>query len=73
MNPYAFLVPRLWSAEQALAAVVLLRRFIDAIWEVHGEQMALEVLDQPERWALEDVLDHIEDLDEPDDPADLPF
>ena len=35
----ARLVPRAWSAEQALQAVALLQHAIDAIWSVHGQGM----------------------------------
>ena len=34
------LVPRAWSAKQALRAVELLQHAIDAIWCVHGEAMS---------------------------------
>ena len=71
MNPFAPLVPRLWSADEALAAVHLLRQFIDAIWEVHGAEMAAEVAEAPERWRLDELLDDVPDDDVPDD--DLPF
>lgn len=70
MNPFSFLIPRLWSAEEALAAIVLLRQIIDAIWEVHGENMAHEALSAPDRWAIDDLL-----APEPCpfDDTDLPF
>lgn len=38
------LVPRGWSAEQALRAVQLLNQVIAAIWYVHGEAMGKIVL-----------------------------
>lgn len=38
------LVPRGWSAEQALRAVQLLNQVIAAIWCVHGEGMGKIVL-----------------------------
>jgi len=36
-----FLVPREWTAEHALMAVGILQQTIDAIWAVHGEEMAV--------------------------------
>lgn len=70
MNPFTLLVPRLWSAEEALAAVRVLRQIIDAIWEVHGEGMVVEIDAAPERWRLEDFID-----EPPDEPGndDIPF
>lgn len=35
-----FLVPRDWTGDQALAAIALLRAASQAIWQVHGEDMA---------------------------------
>ena len=35
-----FLVPRDWTGEQALVAVRILRAASQAIWQVHGEDMA---------------------------------
>lgn len=56
-----FLVPRDWTGEQALLAARVLRLALDAIWEVHGEDMAMVLGDAPEsRWS--DVLP--EDPDE---------
>ncbi len=42
MNPnwIRFLVPRAWTPEQALAAVGALQQAIDAVWAVHGDEMA---------------------------------
>ena len=39
-NWLRFLVPPDWTAGQALAAVSLLQQAIDAVWAVHGEEMA---------------------------------
>ncbi len=42
------LIPRGWTAEQALRAVGLLQQVIAAIWSVHGEAMSRVVLaDEP--------------------------
>lgn len=38
------LIPRAWTAEQALGAVKLLEQAIAAIWCVHGEKMGHVVL-----------------------------
>lgn len=38
------LVPRAWTAEQALHAVALLQQVIAAIWCVHGEKMGRAML-----------------------------
>lgn len=44
------LVPRGWTADQALRAVQLLQQVIAAIWCVHGEAMGKIVLgDVPKR------------------------
>ncbi len=32
-----------WSAEQALNIVAILEEFIDAIWKVHGHDMAYQL------------------------------
>lgn len=72
MNPFVLLVPRLWSGEDALAAVRVLRQIIEAIWEVHGERMAVEIDDCPDRWRLDDLLD-VPELDDIDDIDDIPF
>jgi len=45
------LVPRAWTGDQALRAVTLLRAIIDAIWAIHGEDMAVAIGDWPqEQW-----------------------
>lgn len=45
------LVPRCWTGEQALAAASLLRAALDAVWHVHGEDMAAALGDWPvSRW-----------------------
>ena len=41
------LIPREWSGEQALFVAGLLRGALDAIWYVHGEEMANSLGDQP--------------------------
>ena len=47
-----FLVPRGWSGEQALVAAQLLRQALDALWSVHGEEMAANLAEWPKhRWA----------------------
>ena len=64
-----FLVPRDWTGEQALLAARVLRLALDAVWEVHGEEMAAVLVDAPERrWR--DVMP--DDLDEMDGD-DIPF
>ena len=40
---FRFLVPREWNGEQALAVVGVLQAAVDAIWSVHGEEMAAEL------------------------------
>lgn len=45
------LVPREWTGEQALFVAGLLRAALDAIWFVHGEEMAYSLGDKPcESW-----------------------
>jgi hypothetical protein len=67
------LVPRSWTADEALLAVDLLRQAVAAIWEVHGEEMAealgseLEYRDHLDRYV---DLDDERDLDIDDD---VPF
>jgi len=52
-----YLVPREWSAEQALLAVELLGHARRAIWDVHGESMTAALLDDKERYdRLEDFI-----------------
>lgn len=74
MNPLVPLVPRLWTAEEALGAVTLLRTAVGAIWQVHGEAMVNAVAQEPERWPLEGLVDFDEDVigDLPAD-EDLPY
>lgn len=69
-NWLQFLVPRDWTAEQALTAVSGLQQAIDAIWGVHGEEMAVilgGLGPESPRWS--EVLR--EDPGEPED--DIPF
>ena len=40
---FRFLVPRECNGEQALAVVGVLQAAVDAIWSVHGEDMAAEL------------------------------
>ena len=40
-NWLRFLVPYEWTGDQALAAAGLFQQAIDAIWVVHGEEMAV--------------------------------
>lgn len=64
------LVPRDWTADQALVAVRLLRLAIDAVWEVHGEEMARALDDHQARrervW--EDYFDVAVDVIDDDIP-----
>lgn len=69
MNPFVLFIPRLWSGEDALAAVRILRQITDAIWEVHGERMAGEIEASPDRWRMDELLDE----PELDDIDDIPF
>lgn len=67
------LVPRGWTAHDALLAVELLKQAVDAIWEVHGEDMA-EVLGTEAGYR--DRLDRYVDLDDEQDEDlddDIPF
>lgn len=57
MNPFPPLVPRLWDAEEALKTVTLLRAYLDAIWQIHGEAMVYAIAQQPARWNIEDLVD----------------
>ena len=62
-----FLVPRDWTGEQALLAARVLRLALDAVWEVHGEEMAAVLGDAPEsRWR--DVMDDLNEVDRDDIP-----
>lgn len=38
------LVPRKWTADQALQAIALLQQVIAAIWLVHGEMLGRAIL-----------------------------
>lgn len=67
MNPFVLLIPRGWYAEEALAAVRVLRQIIDAIWEVHGERMAEGIDAAPDHWRLDELLD-VPELDDDDIP-----
>ena len=74
MNPFAPLVPRMWTPEEALSAVMLLRSAADAIWQVHGEAMVDAVAQEPERWPIDGLVDVEEDpLDDPDLGKDPPY
>ena len=45
------LVPRSWDGDQALLAAAVLKEALDAVWAVHGEEMALALAEVPrERW-----------------------
>ena len=67
---FSLLVPRDWTGEQALVAARLLRYAIDAIWHVHGEEMAEAIADVPvDRWC-EHFAEDIEQVDEGDE---IPF
>lgn len=71
-----FLVPRDWTGEQALAAVALLRAASQAIWQVHGEEMALTLGElPPSDPAWRGIGDDIEDDPEHDrlTEDDIPF
>ncbi len=68
---FRFLVPREWSGEQALAVVRVLQRAIDAIWSVHGEDIAAELGARGRRHAAwEQVLRQEQD---DGDEEDIPF
>ncbi|MFH1463666.1 MAG: hypothetical protein ABIO70_04695 [Pseudomonadota bacterium] len=57
-----YLVPREWSAEQALLAVELLGQARRAIWDVHDESMAAALSDDQERF--DRLQDFVGDDDE---------
>lgn len=59
------LVPRSWTAHEALLAVELLRQAVAAIWEVHGEDMAEALGSEIE------YRDHLDRYVEIDDEPDL--
>ncbi len=62
-----FLVPRDWTGEQALLAARVLRLALDAVWEVHGEEMATVLGDAPES-GWRDVMWDIDEVHEDDIP-----
>lgn len=65
-----FLVPRNWTAGQALAAVTLCQQAIDAVWAVHGEDMAATLGELgPESPTWHDILRE----DRLDFEDDIPF
>lgn len=67
------LVPRSWTADEALLAVDLLRQATDAVWEVHGEAMA-ELLGAEAEY--QDRLDRYVEFDDERDvnlDDDIPF
>lgn len=68
------LVPREWSPDQALLAVNLLRQAMDAVWGVHGDDMATALAEDRYRDRMDDYLglDDLADVDL-DDMDDLPF
>lgn len=65
------LVPREWSPDEALLAVSLLRQALDAVWAVHGEEMADALAEDRYRDKLGDYV-NTQDLAEVD-LDDLPF
>ena len=61
-----FLVPRDWTGGQALLAATVLRNAMDAIWAVHGEEIAYALGQRsPTRWS--EALPHVDDLIDEDD------
>ena len=61
------IVPREWTGEQALFVAGALNAALDAIWQVHGEEMAYALGDRPgSEW--DEILRQTEDLDD-----DIPF
>lgn len=71
------LVPREWSPDEALLAVNLLRQALDAVWGVHGEEMADALAEDRYRDHIGDYVgpDPMDDLANVnlDDFGDLPF
>lgn len=67
---FSLLVPRDWSGEQALVAARLLRQALDAVWDVHGEEMAAAIGSVPvDRWS-----EHFaEDIEQVDGEDEIPF
>ena len=62
------LVPRDWTGAQALLAARLLRQAADAVWEVHGEEMAAALGEVPVRRWHEFLGDDPADIDDDDIP-----
>ncbi|MBM4369307.1 MAG: hypothetical protein FJ102_24050 [Deltaproteobacteria bacterium] len=69
-NWLRYLVPREWTAEQALLVVELLGQARDVVWAVHGERMILAIDADPGR---RDRLGDFIDLDEDEPEDDIPF
>lgn len=69
-NVLRVLVPRGWTGEQALAVVRILRELNQAIWDVHGEQMMLDMLEPDKPFTPMKLPPDIH-LDDEDD--DIPF
>ncbi len=70
------LVPREWSPDEALFAVNLLRQAVDAVWAVHGEDMAAELAEDRYRDRIHDYIgpDPMDDFPDVNlDDDDLPF
>jgi len=68
------LVPREWSADEALLAVNLLRQAMDAVWGVHGEAMADALAEERYRDRMDDYFesDPLGNVNL-DDHGDIPF
>lgn len=66
------LVPREWSADEALLAVSLFRQAASAVWAVHGDAMAAELAEDRYADRLGDFLDDPEDPVR-DDMYDIPY
>ncbi len=63
------LVPRGWTGEQALLAARVLRQALDAVWDVHGEEMAFALGETPvDRWHEVMPPEEPFDIDEEDIP-----
>jgi hypothetical protein len=64
------LVPRAWTGEEALLAARVLRAALDAVWEVHGHQMAEILTDRPLDGWSQHFADDLEqdDIDQDDSP-----
>ena len=73
-NWLRFLVPRDWTAEQALVAVEFLGQVRAAVWDVHGEDMACAIDSDPAHRARLDRYIDLEDGDEhEEEDEDIPF